>query len=127
MAENPFKYAMLKADYEKLRASDPEFFDLLETLAKIGRLHKLASSWSVEGADDVFAPHPYAGAHTVSFDCDPFWGVGGIYKAPIQGPRWLDLWIAANDCLVRSGDVQHRFIEGFEPDGNGELVIGTGS
>ena len=39
---------------------------------------------------------------------------------------WLQLWRAADECIRRSGDTTHHFIEGFRKNG-GMLELITGS
>lgn len=89
---------------------------------RIADEHGLVSCWSVDGADDLDALHPYPGAsvlvHETLSGIAPggmrVWGGdGGRFAVPIQGPRWLDLWIAADAAIQASGDLHHRFIETF--------------
>jgi hypothetical protein len=47
----------------------------------------------------------------------------------IEGKTWLDLWRAAEECIVASEDSHHIFIEAFYPERNDPttLSLGTGS
>jgi hypothetical protein len=48
--------------------------------------------------------------------------------ASIPGPRWLDLWVAADAAIQASGDLHHRFLEYFTAgDHPTELHLATGS
>lgn len=53
---------------------------------------------------------------------------GRIIEIPIDGPRWLDLYIAADKAIAESGDDHHRFIEDFRVGTDRSTVIlSTGS
>ncbi len=52
-----------------------------------------------------------------------------VYKGQhcaVWGPTWADVYRSAEQCILRSGDDHHIFIEGFEQVGN-ELRLTTGS
>jgi hypothetical protein len=93
-------------------------------LNAIAAKHNLVSVWSVNGADDLHAAHPFPLANTVvhetisgdAGDGMRVWGGdGGRFAVPIPGPSWLDLWIAADAAIQLSGDFHHRFVEAFTP------------
>lgn len=108
-------------------------------LNAIAAEHKLVTIWSVGGADDLDAPHPFPSATTLVRTTisgvepesgEQCWGGdGGRFEAPIHGPRWLDLWVAADAAIQLSADLHHRFIEAFNPnlDHPCELNLGCGS
>lgn len=110
---------------------------LAEAHAQIAAEHNLISVWSVNGADDLDAPHPFAGAtilvyDTLSGEADGVrvWGGdGGRYAEGIGGDRWLDVWLATDKAIQRSGDLHHRYVERVERDPNvrGVLHLDCGS
>lgn len=84
------------------------------------------SLWSVAGVDNLHEPHPFDGARSVQYSTH--WGAG-VVSAEIQGDTWLDLWLAADSCILQSGDRHHCYIERFDPIPNSdfELNLVTGS
>ena len=75
-----------------------------------------ASVWSIGGV--MFGqPHPYRDADVLIYDTHEGWGGPDRIEVPIPGPKWLDLWRAAELALRESADKHHRFIESFVPDG----------
>ncbi len=107
-------------------------------LNAIAAEYNLVSSWSCGEDVALDAPHPYPTAttvvHTTISGVEPESGIrcwggdGGRFEAAINGPRWLDLWIAADAAIQDSGDLHHCFIERFEEGADpAELHLGTGS
>jgi hypothetical protein len=87
----------------------------------------VVSVWAIEGVD-LYAEHPWPEARYVTCTTDPFWtSRPGRYTAAIMGQRWLDLWLAAEQVVVASGDKQHFFVEGFEPLDSDTLDLWLGS
>ena len=58
-------------------------------------------------------PHPFVGATKVLYK--DHWGDEAVYEE-INGPRWVDLYAAADAAIARSGDGHHIFIERFVAD-----------
>lgn len=54
---------------------------------------------------------------------------GGRFEAPITGPRWLDLWLAADMATWASGDLHHLLSKRFDLDAGhpAELHLLAGS
>ena len=109
-----------------------------ERLNAIAAEHNLVSIWSYGEVVEMDAPHPYHWAttvvHTTISGVEPESGVrcwggdGGRFEAAITGPRWLDLWIAADAAIRDSGDLHHLFVETFKAGADpAELHLGTGS
>jgi hypothetical protein len=49
-------------------------------------------------------------------------------SAPIEGPLWVDLYRAADQCIQASGDSHHSFIEDFMRElDQAKLLLTTGS
>lgn len=85
--------------------------------------HDFQSVWSLPNtAFDM--PHPFTNAKVVKYE--QHWGDTGLVTAPIKGPTWLDLWVAANECIRTSGDGHHIYIEAFDPKGDA-VELQTGS
>lgn len=97
-----------------------------ERLDAIAAEYDLVSIWSCGEGVEMDAPHPYPSATTMVYmtvsGVEPESGVrcwggdGGRFEASITGPRWLDLWLAADMVTRASGDLHHRFVERFDPD-----------
>lgn len=86
------------------------------------------------GADTVWSIYDEG----IMFDDDHPFGKGVVIrhksdfipydvKVPVRGKTWGDIWKAADEAIVESGDKHHIFIEGFENNGMGELTVFTGS
>jgi hypothetical protein len=89
------------------------------------------SLWAVDGidAEHLDTPHPYAATCVVFTTDSQMGGPGGVFKAPIEGRLWLDLWRAA-DAAIRASEVEHhRFVTGFSvaPEHPSNLDLQTGS
>lgn len=80
------------------------------------------STWSMyEIADMTAVPYPEAGM----LRYDGGWGKAiGISFKP--GATWVDLWIAADEAIRKSGDTHHTFIESLTLV-DGVVVLSTGS
>jgi hypothetical protein len=86
----------------------------------------LKSTWSIFEVDCLQGPHPYTGATQVMYK--DHWGKEPVIAA-IEGPLWVDLYRAADQCIRDSGDAHHCFIEQFvvEEQSPGQLRLATGS
>ena len=92
-----------------------------ETKAYLG----LRSRWSIFEVDCLQTAHPYIGATKVVYK--DHWGDQPV-SAAIEGPLWVDLYRAADQCIQASGDDHHAFIEAFLLDQElGTLRLSTGS
>ena len=84
------------------------------------------SYWSMREVPDLLEHHPFEGAWVVRYS--ESWS-HEVHNVPIQGNKWVDLWIAANEAMRLSGDDHHIFIESLYPldDAPGVLELVTGS
>ena len=85
--------------------------------------HGFKTIWSVHEVEDLNAPFAGAATHVLYKD---HWGDKPVTVA-INGNTWVDLWRAAEDAIMQSGDTHHIFIEAFVPGKEGVLVLSTGS
>jgi hypothetical protein len=94
----------------------------------IAKMHKLTTIWSMYEVSDMSAEHPYKGATILVHKHHN--GTRGIEVA-IKGNRWYDLYVAADEAIIKSGDMHHCFIEGFTTDDTDEepgvIVLSVGS
>jgi len=119
--------AALKPAYEQ---DDLQFTQQNDYFDKIKEENNFLATWSmydevpVDGMDD---PHPFVGAEYVLYG--EHWGEEGPSQIRIRGPRWIDLYEAADQAIRASGDGHHVFIERFTPDASipGCLHLQTGS
>ena len=103
---------------------DEQAFDQkLEHYQVIQQQEGLRSIWSIYSVEELGEPHPYLDAEQVVYK--DHWGAAAVCEA-IPGGTWIDLYIAADRCIQRSGDQHHIFIESFRREGN-DLVLSTGS
>jgi len=82
----------------------------------------LNTDWSIYEIDSLFDEHPYK-QETLFYE--NHWGKDTTTSL-IAGKQYMDLWVAANNCINLSGDLHHCFIEGFNIQ-NGKLYLSTGS
>jgi hypothetical protein len=83
------------------------------------------STWSIYTVDCLQTAHPYTGATQVVYK--DHWGKQPV-SAPIEGPLWVDLYRAADQCIQASGDSHHSFIEDFMRElDQAKLLLTTGS
>ncbi len=82
--------------------------------------------WSIYEIEELGQPHPFEGALQVVYK--DHWGDQPVVEE-INGPRWVDLYAAADAAIRRSGDDHHIFIEAFRPvaDQPHQLRLTTGS
>lgn len=79
--------------------------------------------WSVYEVEDFNKKHPFEGYKILTYNVN----FGQKAMAEIKGKTWLDLYEAANECIVESEDLHHIFIEGFRVNKEGKLELITGS
>lgn len=86
----------------------------------VRKSHKMEAIWSVYEIPNLFTPHPFAGAKTLSYDG---------WTVTIDGPNWIDLYLSADVAIEISGDKHHIYIEGFRADSEDDsiLILSTGS
>jgi hypothetical protein len=84
----------------------------------------LKSIWSLYDVEDLSQPHPYPGDVFVVYK--DHWGDQPVHCA-VSGSTWAAVYTAADNCIIRSGDQHHVFIEGFELKNGNELHMSTGS
>lgn len=82
--------------------------------------------WSLFEVNDLMARHPWDGATHVVYG--RHWGSEPV-TVSIPGPRWVDLYDAANQAILLSGDCHHVYVEAFKPLANNsrQLEMTTGS
>lgn len=82
--------------------------------------------WSLYEVNNLMALHPWDGATHVVYGWH--WG-GDPVTVSIPGPRWVDLYHAANQAMLLSGDSHHVYVESFKPLANNSrhLEMTTGS
>jgi len=88
--------------------------------------HGLSTIWAINSVDNLYDKHPYVGATKVCYN--DYWGSSNPVEIvePILGDKWIDLYVAADKAIEKSGDDHHVFIEAFMHVGD-ELVLSTGS
>ncbi len=86
----------------------------------------LRSIWSIYEVEDLNQPHPFGDALQIIYE--DHWGDGPVV-ADITGPRWVDLYAAADAAIQCSGDRHHIFIEALNPVAGQphQLKLTTGS
>ena len=112
--------------FETVSAEDRAFFEEMDYFDAYGQGIGAQSRWSIFNENIKFGnPHPFGDEVVIRHKCDVF----GQYNVtvPVKGKNWGDVWVAADKAIVESGDLHHIFIEGFEDNGNGELLLTTGS
>jgi hypothetical protein len=117
----------LKPAYEQ---DDAQFNAQHDYFSKIKEENNFLAIWSmydevpVGGFDTI---HPFADAEYVLYG--EHWGEEGPSQIRIRGPRWFDLYEAADQAIRASSDGHHVFIERFTPDASipGCLHLQTGS
>lgn len=77
------------------------------------------SLWEVRDFTEVPFPHATMVEYRTNFG-DP------VFVNIIENATWLDLWKAADECIAKSGDRHHPFVEKFIQRGT-ILELHTGS
>ena len=106
---------------------DSEAFDRKhEHYAEVKQQEGLRAIWSIFEVEELGEQHPFKDALQVAYK--DHWGEEAVYEA-IPGGTWIDLYIAADRCIRRSGDDHHIFIEAFHPNKEcpEQLILSTGS
>lgn len=75
--------------------------------SKVQEDHNYDSVWSYYDVDDLYSNHPYTNVKALVYQ--------GILSE-IKGPRWIDIYDAADRVINDSKDMHHIFIESFVPD-----------
>lgn len=86
--------------------------------------YNFTSIWSMYEVHSIEDKVNFDSCELVSYT--NHWGKPVEVKLPEGELSWLDLWKAADECVVLSGDAHHVFIEGFkQEDGKLELITGS--
>jgi uncharacterized Fe-S cluster-containing protein len=86
--------------------------------------HKFVSIWSVYEVQDINDEPNFGSCKSVLYT--RHWGKPVEVELPEDECTWLDLWKAAEQCIVLSNDNHHIFIEDFkQKDGKLELITGS--
>ena len=83
--------------------------------------HEFQSIWS--GCDIKFNTKHNLPHSTIIYS--KHWGKP--VEVEIAGNTWLDVYKAADECIIKSGDMHHIFIEDFRPTKDGKMELLTGS
>lgn len=101
------------------KEEDRIFSERSDYYNRLAEENKLKTIWSIHEIADMLATHPFPKATRLEYK--------GL-MATIAGPRWIDLWFAADAIIKQSGDSHHIFIEAFTPTQDGRLLrLSTGS
>lgn len=102
------------------------FEDKMDHYTEVKQQEGLRAIWSIFSVEELGEQHPYLNATEICYR--DHWGDAAVYET-IQGGTWVDLYIAADRCIRRSGDDHHIFIESFQPvaDQPHQLRLTTGS
>ena len=99
------------------------FEEKFDYYASVGESFGAKSVWSIYEVDNLETDHPFADATEVTY-----YPYTGLLTVPLEGSKWVDLWAAANDLIIASGDTHHRFVENFEVSDDGKTInLWTGS
>lgn len=92
--------------------------------ANIRDEHRFLSIWSLYDVQNINEDSNFEGCKSVTYI--NHWGKPVEVELPSGEHTWLDLWKAAEQCIVLSEDTHHVFIEGFrQKDGKLELITGS--
>ena len=92
--------------------------------ANIRDEHRFLSIWSLYEVQNINDELTFQDCKLVSYT--NHWGKPVEVELPEGNNTWLDLWKAAEQCIVLSKDSHHVFIEGFKQmDGKLELITGS--
>lgn len=110
-------------------SQDNSAFDSkMDYYSEFQRENGLQSIWSIYDlpVNGFLQEHPYEGALQLAYR--DHWGDEPVF-AEIQGVTWADIYRAADDCIRRSGDLHHVFIESIRvnPSHRSQLILTTGS
>lgn len=91
---------------------------------EVSEQYKFKTEWSVDEVTDLYSPHNFSGVTKMIYT--NHWGATNPVSVSINGTCWVDIWKAADECILKSGDNHHIFIEHFRQDGD-TLILSTGS
>lgn len=106
-----------------LKASRADKRDLIEWYDKVSTANNLSGVWSIFEVTD-FTAVPFANVDCVVYT--EHWGDDPVRVDLPKNATWLDIWRAADQAIVESGDDHHVFIERLTPY-HGDLLLQTGS
>lgn len=106
------------------RLDDEAFKNNSKHYEIVSQQHGFKTEWSIDEVTDLYSPHNFHGVTKMIYT--NHWGEIKPVSVPINGSQWVDLWKAANECILKSGDDHHIFIEDFHQDGD-TLMLSTGS
>lgn len=91
---------------------------------EIKQANDFISMWSIyDGVINIDEASPYQATAMVYKD---HWGIPVTIPLPEGRLTWFQLWKAAEQCISRSNDLHHIFIEGFVCNDNTlELITGS--
>lgn len=133
---HPIKFANLQRAEKQIRGGLASAYNQEQLDFEAKRKHyeaarehfKLRAEWSLYEVRSLHDEHPYGSINTVYYA--DHWGEGGAVSCPVNGKLWIDLYVAADNCIRKSGDTHHAFIESFQPkvvDDVTVLNLSTGS
>lgn len=102
--------------------TDEKFDHFLNTQQLCG----FHTDWSLYEVDDLNTKHPFPQGCEVVYLKGEHWG-DHDQIVPVEGDTWVDLWRAADQAILGSGDSHHCFIEEFTLTNGNQLVLRTGS
>ena len=73
----------------------------------------LSTVWSIYEVEDLYAEHPFSNAKQIVYR--DHWGDKSV-SSDINGSTFAALFVAANGCIIGSGDRHHVYIEHLTPD-----------
>jgi hypothetical protein len=98
---------------EHANADGDHYAVLIAFYAKIRDAYGFKTTWSIFEVRD-FTQTPEEDALRIHYPRENGFGRSASAPLAINNLTWLDLWRAADHCIVRSGDQHHRFIEGLD-------------
>ena len=111
-----YESEMWKTQWE---AVTDELIDWLDHVQSDNFLGCVWSLWNVRDFTEVPFPHSTMVEYSANF--------GDTVSVNIlENATWLDLWKAADECIAKSGDRHHLFVEKFIQRGT-VLELRTGS
>lgn len=90
---------------------------------EVSKQHGFKTVWSVYEVTNLYSLFEPVATHVLYKN---HWGESEVL-VPIKGTSWVDVWIAAEQAILNSGDMHHIFIEAFKLNDNGYFELSTGS
>lgn len=86
----------------------------------------LSTVWSIYEVEDLYSEHPFSNAKKIVYQ--EHWGKESV-SSDVNGNTFAALFATANDCIIKSGDRHHIYIEQLIPDETDPttLYLHTGS